>query len=65
MRFHVNLGQAEVIVDADGVDGPQVLDPVLVCQQVIIVHGHAELPVCAIDLQLQRQKHGEMSRCIH
>lgn len=55
MIFHVNIGQAEVVVDAEGVDGPQVGDPVLVRQQVSFVHGHLKLTVCAIDLQLQRQ----------
>lgn len=53
MKFHINAGQAEVVVDAEGVDGPQVFDPVLVRQQVSIVHGHLKLTVCAINPQLQ------------
>lgn len=65
MKFHVNIGQAEVVVDAEVVDGPQVGDPVPVRQQLSIVHRHLKLTVCAIDLQLQRQKHREMSWCIH
>lgn len=48
-------GQSEVVVDMEAVDGPQVVDPVLVGQQVIVVEGHLKLAVSAEDLQLQQQ----------
>lgn len=55
--LHVDLGQTEVVVDLDGVDGPEVSDPVLECQQMRILDGHLILTVGAKDLQLQRQNH--------
>ena len=53
----MDLGQVEVIVDVERVDGSEVGDPVSVLQQVGAVDGHLKLPVGAKDLYLQRQNH--------
>lgn len=55
--LHVDLGQAEVVVDLDGVDGPEVSDPVSERQQMRLVDGHIILTVGAKDLQLQCKNH--------
>lgn len=50
----MDLGQVEVIVDVEYVDGSQVPDPVLERQQVRVVDGHLKLCVGAEDLHLQQ-----------
>lgn len=45
--FKPDTGQAEVIVDADVLDGAEVSDAVLVREQVSVVDSHPKLTVCA------------------
>lgn len=51
----MDLGQGEVVVDVESIDGPQIGDPVFVSQQVRLVDGHLILSTAAEDLYLQRQ----------
>lgn len=51
--FKPDTGQAEVVVDADVLDGAQVSDAVCVRQQVSVVDSHPKLTVCAQNLYLQ------------
>lgn len=46
----------DVIVDADGLDGAQVSDAVLVLQQVMVVHSYPELIAGAQNLDLQHNQ---------
>lgn len=50
----MDLGQGEVVVDPDGLDGAQIGDPVLVRQQVSVVDSHLILAAGAEDLNLQQ-----------
>lgn len=54
--FHMDLGQGQVIVDVEPVDGAQVGDSVFELQQVGAVHGHLKLAVGAQDLHLQQDQ---------
>lgn len=51
----MDLGQGEVVVDVDSIDGPQIGDPVSVRQQGRLVDGHPILVAGAEDLNLQQQ----------
>lgn len=51
----MDLGQGEVVVDADSVDGAQIGDPVSVRQQVRVVDSHLILAGGAEDLNLQQR----------
>lgn len=53
--FKPDPRQPEVIVDADGLDGAQVSDAVLVHQQVAVVDGHLKVIVGAKNLYLQEE----------
>lgn len=51
--LHVDAGQSDVKEDAEGIDGPQVGEPVFELEQVRLVNGHFKLCVGAQDLHLQ------------
>lgn len=57
-RLHPNMdvGEGDVIVGADGLDGAQVSDAVLVLQQVTVVHRHPKLTAGAQDPDLQHNQ---------
>lgn len=60
--FQPDSREAEVVVDADGPDGAQVSDAVLVRQQVFVVDGHLKVAVGAENLYLQQNKRSATSR---
>lgn len=63
--LHVDAGQSDVKEDAEGIDGPQVGEPVFELEQVRLVNGHFKLCVGAQDLHLQDQNQKSIHLRIH